>query len=118
MQLGDLFSPTNRSRTQAARERFARFELLRSAVQFLAALCFLAGSVIAVLRAPHDISSWLYISGSVLFCSVPAVRLWSEVALYRMGHTDTLAERGVELSPAELARRRERQRKRQADPPS
>ena len=108
MKLGELFSNDNRTRSQAAQNAFARFELLRSAVQFLAALCFLCGSVVLMLRDPQQLSSWLYISGSVLFCAVPAVRLWSELVLYRMGHTETLAERSIALSPGELERQRQR----------
>ncbi len=110
MNLGEIFSTDNRTRSPAARDSFARFELLRSAVQFLAALCFLSGSVINVLHHPQALSSWLYIAGSVLFCTVPAVRLWSEVVLYRMGHTDTLAERSIELSPGQLDLRRRQPR--------
>ncbi|WP_158702868.1 YrhK family protein [Melaminivora suipulveris] len=108
MKLGELFSNDNRTRSQAAQGTFARFELLRSAVQFLAALCFLGGSVALTARDPQQLSSWLYIAGSVLFCAVPAVRLWSELVLYRMGHTETLAERSIALSPGQLERRRRR----------
>lgn len=112
MRLDALFSTANRTRSQAARERFARFELLRSAVQFLASLCFLGGSVISMVREPAAVSSWLYIAGSLLFCAVPTVRLWSEVALYRMGHTYTLAKRSIKLAPSQLERGRRRNRKR------
>ena len=112
MRLDALFSTANRTRSQAARERFARFELLRSAAQFLAALCFLGGSVVAVVREPAGVSSWLYIIGSLLFCAAPSVRLWSEVTLYRMGYTDTLAERSSKLAPSQFERGRRRRRKR------
>jgi len=99
---GEVLSTGNRDRSEASRQAFARFELLRSGVQFAASLCFLGGSTASLFRNPDNLSSWFFIAGSLLFCAVPTVKIWSEIALWRMGRTDMLAERSIGLAPGQF----------------
>ena len=112
MRWSELFSAENRSRTEESRRTYARYELTRTAIQFAASLCFLAGSALSLLSDPGDAFSWLFLVGSVLFAAAPTLRLWSELTVYRMGRTDTLASRSEQLAPDQFEDYR---RKREGD---
>ena len=62
-------------------------------VDFSAALCFIIGSIMFFSEAWMSPATWFFTVGSFLFAMKPTLRLWREIKLYRMGKTDTLADR-------------------------
>ncbi|MFZ5962492.1 YrhK family protein [Thalassococcus sp. BH17M4-6] len=88
-----LFHSNNRERNADTRRVYARYELLHTCVDFLAAFCFLVGSVLFLLPAYEKPAIWLFILGSVFFMAKPSIRLTREIQLWRMGRTDILAQR-------------------------
>ena len=88
-----LFSQENRDRNAATRRVYAAYEIAHTAVDFIAAISFLVGSVLFLLPAYETPAIWLFIVGSVFFCLKPTLRLTREVPLWRMGRIDELARR-------------------------
>lgn len=89
-----LFRHSNRQKSEAAKNLYARFEMLHTFVDFTAAICFLVGSVLFFFHEPLKLAGiWLFVIGSVCFAAKPTIRLTREIKLYRMGEIETLAER-------------------------
>ncbi|MBR9762880.1 MAG: hypothetical protein GYB53_04955 [Rhodobacteraceae bacterium] len=88
-----LFHHRNRERNAETRRVYALFEIVYTLVDFLAALCFIAGSVLFFYDSLQTAGTWLFLVGSFLFAAKPSLRLAREVKLWRMGRDDTLAER-------------------------
>ena len=88
-----LFHPDNRTRSEASRALYARYEIAHTAVDFLAAACFLIGSVLFFYDSTQYAGTWLFVVGSLAFAAKPTIRLTREIKLYRMGKLETLAER-------------------------
>lgn len=88
-----LFSQENRDRNAATRRVYAAYEIAHTAVDFIAAISFLVGSILFLLPAYETPAIWLFIVGSVFFCLKPTLRLTREVHLWRMGRIDELARR-------------------------
>ncbi|MCT4332917.1 YrhK family protein [Paracoccus sp. YLB-12] len=82
-----------REATPASRRLYARFEIAHTIVDFLAALFFLVGSIMFFSDAWMTPATWFFTIGSVFFAMKPTLKLWREVRLYRMGKTETLADR-------------------------
>ena len=91
-----LFDHRNRERNADTRRIYAAYEIAHTVVDFMAAICFLVGSVLFLWAAFEPEAVWLFILGSVLFCVKPTLRLGREIHLWRIGRTDTLAERAGE----------------------
>lgn len=94
-----LFRHANRERNADTRRIYALYELVHTAVDFAAALCFLVGSVLFFWPAVETEAIWLFVVGSVFFFLKPAIRLTREVQLYRMGRLDRLAARAEKDRP-------------------
>ena len=88
-----LFSHENRERNAATRRVYAAYEIAHTAVDFLAAISFLVGSVLFLFSDYERPAVWLFIVGSVFFCMKPTLRLAREIQLWRMGRIDQLADR-------------------------
>jgi hypothetical protein len=88
-----LFRHENRQKSEAARRLYARYEILHTAVDFLAAFAFLIGSALFFGESTQYVATWLFVIGSVFFALKPTLRLVREIRLYRMGEIETLAER-------------------------
>jgi len=88
-----LFDHRNRDRNADTRRIYAAYEIAHTAVDFMAALCFLVGSVLFLWPAYETGAVWLFIVGSVFFCVKPTLRLAREIQLWRMGKVAQLAER-------------------------
>ncbi|SDH96260.1 YrhK family protein [Lutimaribacter saemankumensis] len=88
-----LFSHENRERNAATRRVYAAYEIAHTAVDFLAAISFLVGSVLFLFPDYERPAVWLFIVGSVFFCMKPTLRLAREIQLWRMGRIDQLADR-------------------------
>ncbi|SDN86838.1 YrhK-like protein [Lutimaribacter pacificus] len=88
-----LFSHENRERNAATRRVYAAYEIAHTAVDFLAAISFLVGSVLFLFPDYEGPAVWLFIVGSVFFCMKPTLRLAREIQLWRMGQIEELAGR-------------------------
>lgn len=91
-----LFHHDNRNRNADTRRVYALFEIVYTAVDFAAALCFTVGSVLFFFPAYETPAIWLFTIGSVFFMAKPTLRLIREIKLYRMGRIDRLASRAAE----------------------
>jgi uncharacterized membrane protein YhfC len=88
-----LFDHRNRERNADTRRVYAAYEIAHTVVDFLAATCFLVGSVLFLWARYETEAIWLFILGSVFFCVKPTLRLAREVQLWRMGQLDKLVNR-------------------------
>ncbi|SFN40536.1 YrhK-like protein [Roseovarius lutimaris] len=88
-----LFDHRNRERNADTRRIYAAYEIAHTVVDFMAAICFLVGSVLFLWSDYETEAIWLFIVGSFFFCVKPTLRLAREVQLWRMGQLETLAER-------------------------
>lgn len=88
-----LFHHQNRQRNADTQRVYAMFEIAYTLVDFLAALCFLAGSVLFFWQATETAAIWLFVIGSVCFMAKPTLRLARELKLAAMGDTKDLADR-------------------------
>jgi len=88
-----LFHHENRQRTAETRRLYALFELAYTLVDFGAALCFVAGSVMFFFETWQTPGTWLFLIGSLLFAAKPTLRLAREIRLAAAGDRDALADR-------------------------
>ncbi len=88
-----LFRHETRERSAASRELYARYELLRTGIDFAAAACFVVGSVMFFSDAWMTTGTWLFLIGSICFAAKPSVKIIREIHLYRIGDTKDLAGR-------------------------
>lgn len=91
-----LFSRDRRNRSKDTRRVYAIFELIYTAVDFAAALCFVAGSVMYLFEDWARPGTYLFLVGSILFAAKPTLRMMREIKLAAMGDIDTLAGRNRE----------------------
>jgi hypothetical protein len=71
----------------------AAFEIVLTISDFLAAVLFVIGSVMFLSDDWERAGTYLFIVGSLLFAVSPALKVWREVKLARMGDLETLAKR-------------------------
>ncbi len=88
-----LFEQDHRLGGAEKRRLWAAFEIAYTAVDFLAALLFVTGSVFFFYDSLMTAGTWLFLIGSLCFALKPTIRLWRELRLARMGDTERLAER-------------------------
>ena len=88
-----LFSHENRERNEDTRRLYAAFEIAHTVVDFLAAICFLIGSVLFFWKAYETAAIWLFVVGSFFFAMKPTLRLVRELKLAAMGDEEDLAKR-------------------------
>lgn len=88
-----LFGTNHRSQSDAKRHYYAIIELIYTAVDFGAAVCFVVGSVLFFYDSLQHAGTWLFLIGSILFAAKPVIRLWREIRLAAMGDETDLAKR-------------------------
>jgi len=80
-----LFEPHGSGFSAREKRVHARYEIAYTAVDFLAALSFVAGSVMFFWSSWQTPGTWLFLVGSVLFAAKPTIRLFKELALVGAG---------------------------------
>lgn len=75
------FEQSNRTRTPKHSETTRRYEIIRTAVEFVAAVCFVIGSSLFFFESQRIPATWLFLIGSTLFAARPTVRLALELKL-------------------------------------
>ena len=79
-----LFDHKLRSATERHERAVRHYELARTLVEFLAALCFIVGSILFFYAALQFAGTWLFLIGSILFAVRPTMRLMLELHLTRL----------------------------------
>ncbi len=90
-----IFDIRNRNLNEDTRRVYARFELLYTLIDFLAAFLFIIGSIMFFYPKWVDTGTWMFLVGSIFFASKPTVRMAREIKLYRMGKLEDLADRAI-----------------------
>lgn len=87
------FDRPHRGMSADERRFRALAELVHTAVDLLAGLTFLLGSILFLFDDLHVPATWCFIIGSALFTAKPLIRLVREVRLARDGHDEEVAQR-------------------------
>ena len=88
-----LFDPDAYRRSERHAKIYAAYEIAYTAVDFTAAFLFIIGSVLFFWASTETLAIWLFILGSACFAMKPTIRLLRELAYWRAGKYDVLAER-------------------------
>ena len=91
-----LFDPRSRQISPQQARRYAKFEILHTLVDFLAALLFVIGSVLFFSEQTKMAGTVCFLFGSIFFAAKPSIRLVREFWLSRLNHVDRLAEMAPE----------------------
>lgn len=86
-----LFALENATRSDETQRAYAFYELLHTATDFGAALCFLVGSVMFFYPAWQEPGTWLFVIGSALFALKPTLRIIRELRLMAKGDLADIA---------------------------
>jgi hypothetical protein len=89
----NLFRNDRRNISPSHNRVYARFELAHTFVDFMAAICFIVGSILFFFETEQIPATWFFLIGSFLFAAKPTLRLVREIKLYRMDDVKDLAER-------------------------
>lgn len=87
-----LFHPDNAQRSARHARVFAIYELIYTAVDFLAAALFVVGSVLFFDEQTVTAGTWLFLIGSICFALRPTTHLVRELHYWRIGALERLAE--------------------------
>lgn len=88
-----LFDPNAHKKSAAHSKIYAWTEILRTLVDFLAALLFLIGSFLFFDESTTYVGTWLFVVGSVLFGLRPTIKLYRELRYLQLGdYEDILGE--------------------------
>lgn len=88
-----LYYHANRQRSERTRRFYARVELAYTVVDLLAALCYIAGSVLLFLPRFETGATCFFVAGSCLFAVKPTMRFWREIRLAQIGEEEELMSR-------------------------
>lgn len=105
-----LFDPRSREDSGRLAHVYAGFEILHTAVDFLAAGLFIVGSFLFFSESTMIAGTWCFVAGSVCFALKPTIRLIRELRLASLRHVDVLAEKAPEAPADVLTARRGPQR--------
>ena len=83
-------------------EVFWRYQVVRTGVDFGAAICFIIGSVLFFSESTQITATWLFLIGSILFAVKPTIDMVRSLHLSRLSTSDT--EQHTGRAPSELAR--------------
>lgn len=86
------FRPDLNAQSEEAKIFYARVEVAYTILNFVAAIMFLIGSIMAFWPSTGTVSTWMFIFGSIVFAIKPTLNAWREMKLYRMGDTSRLAK--------------------------
>ncbi len=83
-----LLSPVLNDLSPRHIEIFWRYQVVRTAVDFAAAACFLIGSAFFFFTSTTRLADWLFLIGSVLFVVKPTIDLVRSIHLRALGDTN------------------------------
>lgn len=86
-----MFDPANHTRSAAHRRIYVWHKIAYTAVDFLAAVLFIVGSILFFDQSTTYAGTWLFLIGSIFFALRPTTTLVREVAYVRAER-----DRGVE----------------------
>ncbi|WP_349360253.1 YrhK family protein [Stappia sp.] len=92
-----LFDSSTRRASPDHGELVRRYELVRTLVEFLAAVFFVIGSVFFFYDSLLYAGTWLFLIGSILFAVRPTIRLALELHLTRLPVPDEFRPYGARL---------------------
>ncbi len=87
-----IFDPNTRHETPQKREIYARYELIITIVNFIAAVTFIIGSFMFLSPKWELTGTWFFIVGSFCFALSPLIRLVREWRMMKSGQVNQLAE--------------------------
>jgi len=79
-----MFNPELRTASRRHRRISTGYSVAYTAVDFLAAVAFIVGSVFFFYAALEYAGTWLFLVGSILFAARPSVTLAREIHLSRL----------------------------------
>ncbi|TMV69827.1 N-acetyl-gamma-glutamyl-phosphate reductase [Thioclava sp. BHET1] len=85
-----LFHPGNPARSDRHARVWAVTELLRTLVDFSAALMFVIGSILFFFASTQIPATWLFLIGSIFFGLKPTIRLGRELKFIALDREDAL----------------------------
>ncbi|WP_299812800.1 YrhK family protein [uncultured Jannaschia sp.] len=88
-----LFDKRAKDASAGSRQVHAAFGIAYTAVDFCAAIAFVAGSVLFFSEAWQATATWFFVVGSALFALKPTLRLVRELKLASMGDVEDSAKR-------------------------
>ena len=88
-----IFDRDHRQGTDEQRRLYAAFEVTYTLVDFIAAACFVVGSVMFFSEDWQTAGTWLFLIGSICFALKPTLRLVRELKLAAIGDDKDLAQR-------------------------
>lgn len=91
-----VFDPRTRQITSQQARRYAMFEVMHTAADFLAALLFVVGSVLFFSERTKLGATVCFLIGSIFFAAKPSIRLVRELWLARLDKVDHLAGKAPE----------------------
>ncbi len=88
-----LLDPALRDLSPRHLEVFWRYQVVRTGVDFGAALCFVVGSVLFFFEKTTLIATWFFLVGSVLFAIKPTIDVVRSVHLRRLPRDERATSR-------------------------
>ncbi len=82
-----LLDPTLHDLSPRHLELYWRYQIVRTAVDFGAALCFVVGSVLFFFERTATLGTWFFLVGSFLFATKPTIDLTRSLHLRRLPET-------------------------------
>ncbi|MFC7401955.1 YrhK family protein [Citricoccus sp. GCM10030269] len=94
-----LFDPRDRKDTDHLARVYAAFEIVHTAVDFLAAGLFIVGSFLFFSESTKTAGIWCFVAGSICFALKPTIRLTRELRMASMRNVEVLARKAPEAPP-------------------
>ncbi|MEO9139624.1 MAG: YrhK family protein [Jatrophihabitans sp.] len=79
-----LLDPLLEDLTPRHLEMYWHYQVVRTAVDFGAALCFVVGSVFFFFTSTTLAADWLFLIGSILFAAKPTIDIVRSMRLHRL----------------------------------
>ena len=88
-----FLDPDLRSKSTRHTRVYALYEVAYTAVDVMAAVLFIIGSVLFFSPNLQEAGTWCFLIGSIFFAAKPALRIVREIHLLRIGDYEDLAGR-------------------------
>ena len=88
----NLFNPDNHSKSDDHKRIYAMCEIAYTVVDFSAAALFVIGSFLFFDESTTYFGTWLFVVGSVLFGLRPTIKLYREIAYFRLRKYDDIGK--------------------------
>ena len=83
-----MLDPVLRDLSPRHLEVYWRYQVVRTAVDFGAAVCFVVGSIFFFSESTTLLATWLFLLGSILFAVKPSIDLVRSVHLGKLPESD------------------------------